>query len=188
MTNQLKEKLLAYGTKAEPFTVHNHIRVTDLQDGEARVELTLQPESLNRWGTAHGGILFALADIAAGTAVLTLRQEVCLTVNASIDFLDAAGLGSTLIAVGHVDRMGKSLCFCHTDKECIFHFFHRCDRKFFAFPGYRYIFAFVDRSIYDICYDCTCCCKLTGAFSIIHGVTYHITVYQNCIEYILYCI
>ena len=42
MTNQLKEKLLAYGTKAEPFTVHNHIRVTDLQDGEARVELTLQ--------------------------------------------------------------------------------------------------------------------------------------------------
>ena len=98
MTNQLKEKLLAYGTKAEPFTVHNHIRVTDLQDGEAR-----------------GGILFALADIAAGTAALTLRQEVCLTVNASIDFLDAAGLGSTLIAVGHVDRMGKSLCFCHTD-------------------------------------------------------------------------
>ena len=97
MTNQLKEKLLAYGTKAEPFTVHNHIRVTDLQDGEARVELTLQPESLNRWGTAHGGILFALAD------------------NASIDFLDAAGLGSTLTAVGHVDRMGKSLCFCHTD-------------------------------------------------------------------------
>ena len=56
-----------------------------------------------------------VADIAAGTAVLTLRQEVCLTVNASIDFLDAAGLGSTLIAVGHVDRMGKSLCFCHTD-------------------------------------------------------------------------
>lgn len=50
MTNELKEKLLAYGTKAEPFTVHNHIRVTDLQDGEARVELTLQPESLNRWG------------------------------------------------------------------------------------------------------------------------------------------
>ena len=79
MTNELKEKLLAYGTKAEPFTVHNHIRVTDLQDGEARVELTLQPESLNRWGTAHGGILFALADIAAGTAILTLRQEVCLT-------------------------------------------------------------------------------------------------------------
>ena len=105
MTNELKEKLLAYGTKAEPFTVHNHIRVTDLQDGEARVELTLQPESLNRWGTAHGGILFALADIAAGTAVLTLWQEVCLTVNASIDFLDAAGLGSTLIAVGHADRM-----------------------------------------------------------------------------------
>lgn len=81
MTNQLKEKLLAYGTKAEPFTVHNHIRVTDLQDGEARVELTLQPESLNRWGTAHGGILFALADIAAGTAVLTPCGRKCASLS-----------------------------------------------------------------------------------------------------------
>ena len=27
MTNELKEKLLAYGTKAEPFTVHNHIQL-----------------------------------------------------------------------------------------------------------------------------------------------------------------
>lgn len=81
MTNELKEKLLAYGTRAEPFTVHNHIRVTDLQDGEARVELTLQPESLNRWGTAHGGILFALADITdeTGRLLATLRTVMDLT-------------------------------------------------------------------------------------------------------------
>ena len=48
MTNELKEKLLAYGTKAEPFTVHNHIRVTDLQDGEARVELTDRSRTICR--------------------------------------------------------------------------------------------------------------------------------------------
>ena len=115
MTKELYNKLMAFGNDCEPFLTHNYMRTTDLDDGTATVTLPMHTESLNRWGTAHGGILFALADIAAGTAVLTLRQEVCLTVNASIDFLDAAGLGSTLIAVGHVDRMGKSLCFCHTD-------------------------------------------------------------------------
>ena len=74
MTNQLKEKLLAYGTKAEPFTVHNHIRVTDLQDGEARVELTLQPESLNRWGTGHTDITDE-----TGRLLATLRTVMDLT-------------------------------------------------------------------------------------------------------------
>ncbi len=115
MTNQLKEKLLAYGTKAEPFTVHNHIRVTDLQDGEARVELTLQPESLNRWGTAHGGILFSLCDVAMGMAIMTLRQEMVVTVNATIDYLSAAAAGSTLTTVGKVDRLGGKLAFCSAE-------------------------------------------------------------------------
>ena len=115
MTNQLKEKLLAYGTKAEPFTVHNHIRVTDLQDGEARVELTLQPESLNRWGGAHGGILFSLCDVAMGMAIMTLRQEMVVTVNATIDYLSAAAAGSTLTTVGKVDRLGGKLAFCSAE-------------------------------------------------------------------------
>ena len=115
MTNELKEKLLAYGTKAEPFTVHNHIRVTDLQDGEARVELTLQPESLNRWGGAHGGILFSLCDVAMGLAIITLRQEMVVTVNATIDYLAAAAAGSILTAVGKVDRLGGKLAFCSAE-------------------------------------------------------------------------
>ena len=115
MTEELKKKLLDFSNSREPFLTHNHMYTADIGDGSAAVVLPMCRDSLNRWGAAHGGILFSLADIAAGTAVLTLRQEVCLTVNASIDFLDAAGLGSTLIAVGHVDRMGKSLCFCHTD-------------------------------------------------------------------------
>ena len=117
MTEERRQKLLqsSQGPGAEPFSQYNHMKVTAVDDGTATVELELQPDSLNCWGTPHGGVLFTMADVAAGMALLTLRQEVCLTVNASIDFLDAAGLGSTLIAVGHVDRMGKSLCFCHTD-------------------------------------------------------------------------
>ena len=84
MTEELKRQLLAFGNEAEPFIAHNHIKVTDLSDGEATVTLPLEKDSLNRWGNPHGGVLFTMADVACGMAVLTLRQESCVTVNAKI--------------------------------------------------------------------------------------------------------
>ena len=55
----------------------------------------MHTESLNRWGGAHGGILFSLCDVAMGMAIMTLRQEMVVTVNATIDYLSAAAAGST---------------------------------------------------------------------------------------------
>ena len=115
MTEELKRQLLAFGNDAEPFIAHNHIRVTDLSDGTATVELTLEKDSLNRWNTPHGGTLFTMADVAGGMAVLTLRQESCVTVNATIDFIAAASADQTLCAVGKVDQMGGKVCFCTTE-------------------------------------------------------------------------
>ena len=72
----------------------------------------MQENSLNRWGGAHGGILFSLCDVATGMAIMSVRQEKVVTVNASIDYLAAASAGSTLTAVGRVDRVGGKLAFC----------------------------------------------------------------------------
>ena len=66
------------------------MKVTAVDDGTATVELELQPDSLNCWGTPHGGALFTMADVAAGMALLTLRQEVTFTVSSSIEYLSAA--------------------------------------------------------------------------------------------------
>ena len=78
MTEERRQKLLhsAEGPGAEPFSQYNHMKVTAVDDGTATVELELQPDSLNCWGTPHGGALFTMADVAAGMALLTLRQEV----------------------------------------------------------------------------------------------------------------
>lgn len=115
MTEELKRKLLAYGNEAEPFIAHNHIAVTDLADGEATVTLRLEQDSLNRWNTPHGGVLFTMADVANGMATLTVRQESCVTVNATIDFISAARAEETLTAVGRVRQMGGKVCFCTTE-------------------------------------------------------------------------
>lgn len=112
MTKDLYDKLMVFGNDREPFLAHNFMRTTDLDDGTATVTLPMHTESLNRWGGAHGGILFSLCDVATGMAIMSVRQEKVVTVNASIDYLAAASAGSTLTAVGRVDRVGGKLAFC----------------------------------------------------------------------------
>ena len=94
MTKDLYDKLMVFGNDREPFLAHNFMRTTDLDDGTATVTLPMHTESLNRWGGAHGGILFSLCDVAMGMAIMTLRQEMVVTVNATIDYLSAAAAGT----------------------------------------------------------------------------------------------
>ena len=115
MTPELRDKLLHFCNDNEPFLTHNYMRMADTDDGTATIVLPMHENSLNRWGGAHGGILFSLCDVAAGMAIMSLRQEMVVTVNASIDYLAAASAGSTLTAVGRVDRIGGKLAFCSAE-------------------------------------------------------------------------
>ena len=115
MTKDLYDKLMVFGNDREPFLTHNFMRTTDLDDGTATVTLPMHTESQNRWGGAHGGSLCSLCDVAMGMAIMTLRQEMVVTVNATIDYLSAAAAGSTLTTVGKVDRLGGKLAFCSAE-------------------------------------------------------------------------
>ena len=115
MTPELRDKLLRFCNDNEPFLTHNYMRMADTDDGTATIVLPMHKNSLNRWGGAHGGILFSLCDVATGMAIMSLRQETVVTVNASIDYLAAASAGSTLTAVGRVDRIGGKLAFCSAE-------------------------------------------------------------------------
>ena len=84
MDQELKEKILRFSNGKEPFSAYNHLEICDIEEGRSRVELHMAPESRNRWGQPHGGLLFALADVACGVALVTLRQESCVTVSAGM--------------------------------------------------------------------------------------------------------
>ncbi|MBQ0037685.1 MAG: PaaI family thioesterase [Clostridiales bacterium] len=99
----------------EAFVSYNHIRVTDVDDGMAVVECELQQESMNRWDSPHGGLLFSIGDMAAGTATLSQRLESCMTMNASINYIATVGQAKKLIATGRVTKSGGKVSFCDVE-------------------------------------------------------------------------
>lgn len=109
MTEELRGKLLAYD---EPFTRGNGISVTAVEDGYARVTAALAPAVLNHWDGPHDGLLFTAADVAAGTAVLTLRQESCVTVSSAMQFVGTPRVPGDLTAEGRVTRCGGHMAYC----------------------------------------------------------------------------
>jgi acyl-CoA thioesterase len=66
-------------------------------EGHARIAMTLRPDMLNGHGTAHGGMVFALADTAFAYACNS-RNAKTVAAQASIVFLDAAREGERLTA------------------------------------------------------------------------------------------
>ena len=87
----------------------------DVDDGVGVVELDIHPESLNIWGTTHGGLLYTLSDVACGCAVLTVRPESHVTVTGSMDYLRPAPAKGRVIATGRVTKMGGKLAYCDSE-------------------------------------------------------------------------
>lgn len=115
MDATIKAKLMALAETAEPFDEHNHFRIVDVDDGVGVVELEIHPESLNIWGSPHGGLLYALSDVACGCAVLTMRPESHVTASGSMDYLNAAPSSGRIVATGRVRKMGGRLCYCDSE-------------------------------------------------------------------------
>lgn len=115
MTQQEKNRWIAFGNQTNPFDLHNGIEITDVDEGMAVVTVTLRQESLNSWHTPHGGLLFAAADVACGVAAVSLRAEQCVTVNAAADFIAVAGACGTLTVTARAEHAGRHLCFCRAD-------------------------------------------------------------------------
>ncbi len=73
--SQYVEKWLAGELELAPITALLGVRPISLDQGEAKIEMTVGEGLHNAMGTVHGGILCDLADIAMGTALATLTVE-----------------------------------------------------------------------------------------------------------------
>ncbi len=51
-------------TKNIPFSEHLGIKVDALEKGVARLSMLIRPEFMTSWGTAHGGVIMSLLDVA----------------------------------------------------------------------------------------------------------------------------
>lgn len=73
------------------------ITLVEVRPGYARMRMNVREDMANFHGTAHGGLVFALADSAFGYACNS-HDKVAVASTCSIDFLRPAHSGETLTA------------------------------------------------------------------------------------------
>jgi uncharacterized protein (TIGR00369 family) len=95
-----------------PFLELLGARADHWEQGRAVVSLELRKDHANSWGSAHGGVLTSLLDVAMGGAAMTVDSHASgvVTVNLSVTFL-RSGAG-VLVAEGRLMKGGRSLVFC----------------------------------------------------------------------------
>jgi acyl-CoA thioesterase len=81
----------------EPFARHLGIRVVEVAEGYARVEMKLEPGCANIFGAPHGGAIFSLVDEAFEMASNS-HGTVAVALNMNITYVAAASIGSVLQA------------------------------------------------------------------------------------------
>ncbi|GGL96100.1 hydroxyphenylacetyl-CoA thioesterase PaaI [Deinococcus aerophilus] len=72
-----------------------------------RVRATVTDAGLNMHGTAHGGLIFSVADEAF--AVISNLEAQAVAVDTHLSFFRAARSGDELIAVATPERVGRTL-------------------------------------------------------------------------------
>lgn len=88
---------------------HNHfmreigIRPILLETGHAEVELEIQVNSLNINGTLHGGVIFTMADVAAGCAARSHGISVT-TLSSNINFIKTAQSGKVRAIANEIHK------------------------------------------------------------------------------------
>jgi len=66
--------------------------------GQARMRVQLRPEHLNNWGSAHGGLLFTLADSAFALASNS-HGPLAVSLSAHMEYFKRTRVGDTIEAV-----------------------------------------------------------------------------------------
>ncbi len=94
-----------YANRLSGFNYHNGIRIVRVELGFSEVEVELTATTSNNLGAAHGGLIFALADTAAGVAGKSHGRHV-VTQSASVSYMRPA-VGEKLRAVARQRHHGS---------------------------------------------------------------------------------
>ncbi|HEL1813953.1 PaaI family thioesterase [Streptococcus suis] len=90
----------------QPITVLDDYQATMLNEKEVLMTTKVTEKSLNPYGMAHGGFLFALADSVAGLTTVA-SGSYSVTLQSNIHYMKAAKLGDTLSVIGSCTHDGS---------------------------------------------------------------------------------
>lgn len=84
------------------------INVAEIREGYARTEVEINDGHINPMGAAHGGLIFSLADVTAGSCANSFGNKAS-TLNSNISFLAPAMKGTKLIGESKLIKNGKTV-------------------------------------------------------------------------------
>ena len=85
--------------------------------------MPVMPEMGNLNGTLHGGAIASIIDVSTTIAVMSLDRKNRTNVSAELNmsFLSSAPVGSDILILSQVDRIGKNVaftqCWLYNDKK-----------------------------------------------------------------------
>lgn len=109
---QLLSQMLNMDPKFWPYPIPKmlNMKLIEVQEGYAKVEVIVQKEWLNPVGIMHGGLLVTLMDEMMGLVGYTLNlPNAYATINLQADFLKSVTAGETIIAEGKICKSGKQI-------------------------------------------------------------------------------
>ena len=92
-----REKKINEYIQHDPFARLLGAKVEILKPGHSRVTLTVTDDMVNFHGNTHGGVIFALGDMAFAAAG-NFHGQTAVALNVGINFLKATNSGDRLIA------------------------------------------------------------------------------------------
>ena len=90
-------QLMSQKGEEEPFARHLGMRVIEVGEGYARVEMNLEPSSANIFGRPHGGAIFSLVDEAFEMASNS-HGTVAVALNMNITYVSSPTIGARVQA------------------------------------------------------------------------------------------
>jgi uncharacterized protein (TIGR00369 family) len=104
--------------KKIPFVAHLKILTEALGEGTARLSMPVEAHMKNSLGTAHGGVIMSLLDVALCTAARTLHPESVgvVTIDLSTSFIGGA-TGARLLAEARVMKDSRSMTFVEAEAK-----------------------------------------------------------------------
>ncbi|MGM9612484.1 MAG: PaaI family thioesterase [Butyricicoccus sp.] len=83
------------------------LKILSLADGYAEVFMPASPDILNPLGNVHGGAIYTLCDVAAGTAAAS-RGRAGVTLSSSMSYLRPGHAGEGLLAKTRELKHGRT--------------------------------------------------------------------------------
>lgn len=100
------EKLIKIRNENNKFAQFLGMKTVEIQEGYAKATVSVTDQYLNPQGAVHGGLLFALADLAGGSAACS-RGDYIATLNSDFHYLRAGLNVTTLYAEAKEIKYGK---------------------------------------------------------------------------------